>query len=75
MCHMLRCNSSKRKQAYNRLEERHSKCMGHRHAGCRETGGHWNRNVLAGDEAEKGKMVSEKNLEGDEKSSLEVARQ
>ena len=62
MCHMLRCNSSKHKQVYNRLDERHSMFMDLRHDGCRETEYHWNRNVLAGDEAEKGKIVSEKIL-------------
>lgn len=52
MCNMLICNSSKRKQVYNRLEEKRSMSMQHRHAGCRETGYHWNRNVLAGDKAD-----------------------
>lgn len=47
-------------------------CMKHRHAGCGETGYHWNRNVLAGDEAEKGKMVSEKILKEMRKVALRL---
>lgn len=47
-------------------------CMKHRHAGCRETGYHWNRNVLAGDEVEKGKMVSEKILKEMRKVALRL---